>query len=114
MSCPLAARLHSERSASLGRAGHDKRWHDDFRIGAVETIAARLTAVGEAEQQLVPPKALTRIEPVLVARRDALKAFTDRPLTTKPGRALLVGVDAWRAGKEAANTVSLGTPDEAG
>jgi len=100
-------------SATHG-AGHDKRWHDDFRIGAVETIAARLTAVGEAEHQLVPPKALTRIEPVLVARRDALKAFTDRHLTTKSGRALLVGVDAWRAGKEAANAVSLGTPDEAG
>jgi hypothetical protein len=100
-------------SATHGE-GHDKRWHDDFRIGAVETIAARLAAAGAAEQQLVPPQALVRIEPALVARREALAAFTDRHLKTKPGRALLVGVDAWRAGKEAATAVALGASDDPG
>ena len=98
-------------SATHG-AGHDKRWHDDFRIGAVETIAARLAEAGTAEQQAISPQALVRIEPALVARRRALQEFTDRHLKTKPGRALLVGVDAWRAGKEAATEVALDVPEE--
>jgi len=93
-------------------AGHDKRWHDDFRIGAVETIAARLSEVDAAEHQSIPPDALVRIEPALLARRNALQAFTDQHLRTKPGRALLVGVDAWKAGKAAATDLALGGPGE--
>ncbi|MCO4771428.1 MAG: DUF2786 domain-containing protein [Deltaproteobacteria bacterium] len=98
-------------SATHG-AGQDKRWHDDFRIGAVETIAARLAEVGAAEHELVAPEALVRIEPALLARRKALRAFTDEHLETKPGRALMVGVDAWQAGKAAAGEVALGAPEK--
>ena len=98
-------------SATHG-VGHDKRWHDDFRVGAVDTIAARLAAANRGEHEATPAAALVRLEPALVARRAALEAWAAQRLSTRPGRRLLVDPAAWNAGREAAARVALVAPDE--
>jgi hypothetical protein len=87
--------------------GRDKRWHDDFRVGAAEVIGARLRRVQGDERALAEPEALVRVEPALVARRAAVERWAEERLTTKPGRRLSVGVDAWAAGRAAAREVPL-------
>ena len=97
-------------SATHG-AGRPKRWHDDFRMGAAETVVSRLRSVGLEEQERLDPAALVRIEPSLVARRAALEAHVSR-LDLRPGRRLSVGLDAWRAGRRAGHEVSWVDGDE--
>ncbi len=94
-------------SATHG-AGRDKRWHDDFRIGAVETIRARLHACRDEEQAAVEPAALVRIEPALVARQAAIDRYAKERLRTRPGRRLMVGEQAWTAGRAAGQALKLG------
>jgi len=98
-------------SATHG-AGHDKRWHDDFRVGAADTVCARLRSVSAEQHAGVDPTALVRLEPALVARRVALEAWASDRLRTRPGRRLLVGAAAWNAGREAAHEVPLGDSEE--
>jgi len=94
-------------SATHG-AGRDKRWHDDFRIGAIEAVMNRLQqAHGEAAAE-VDPGALVRLEPALAARRAAIEAWSSDRLARKPGRRLMVGADAWEAGRAAGADVALG------
>jgi hypothetical protein len=94
-------------SATHG-AGRDKRWHDDFRIGAIDTILERLRGVHEQERGQLDGAALVRLDPALVERRAALERFSQERLRPGKGRRLLVGVDAWKAGRAAAAEVSIG------
>jgi hypothetical protein len=97
-------------SATHG-AGHDKRWHDDFRVGAAQTVVARLRSVGEEELERLNAAALVRLEPALIERRAALQAYAS-DLNLRRGRRLTVGLDAFEAGQRAAHEVALDRPNE--
>jgi hypothetical protein len=97
-------------SATHG-AGKDKRWHDDFRIGAAEVVGARLREAQQEGRGGVEPAALVRLEPALAARQVALERYARERMRTRPGRRLMVGVDAWRAGRAAGATLPLGDED---
>ena len=98
-------------SATHGQ-GHDKRWHDDFRVGAASTVCARLNAVNTDQKAQFEANALVRLEPALVARQTALADYAHSRLELRSGRRVMVDVDAWKAGRKAATTVALGGPDE--
>ena len=84
----------------------DKRWHDDFRVGAAATITARLRQSAEAEREQLDPAALVRVDPALTARRRAVEQHAER-LKLGRGRGLRVDLDAYDAGQSAGETVTL-------
>lgn len=85
-------------SATHG-AGRSKRWHDDFRIGAVDAIAKALATPAEPDAETA---ALTRFERAATER---VQRFAER-LNLKPGRAILVDPDAWRRGRQAGDALA--------
>ena len=94
-------------SATHG-AGREKRWHDDFRVGAVDTVTDRLRGVAGEEQGRIESTALVRLEPALQARRAAVDSWAEQHLAVRAGRRVLVGASAWNAGRRAAESVKLG------
>lgn len=91
-------------SASTG-PGRPRSWHEAFRIGAVDVIAARLsspTPIGEA--------ALARIEPLQAARKAAVTRFVDEHLRLGAGKGFRVDARGFARGKEVARTMNLPSP----
>lgn len=89
---------------------HPRRWHEAFRIGAAETIVARLAAADGAEQGALPPAALVLVEPALAARAAAVDAFAERHLHLRRGRSMRVDGRALARGREAGATLALPPP----
>lgn len=87
--------------------GHDKRWHDDFRVGAVQTVVERLQTVTVAERRTLPAAALVRVEPALAAREAQVQAHVDDQLRLRPGRKISVDPDAWQSGRAAGQRIKL-------
>jgi hypothetical protein len=80
----------------------DRAWHEAFRIGAVETIAARLRLV---EAEVAPEtEALTLAR---AAHVDAVERFVEANLRLGRGRGIRVDPAAWRAGRKAGATMPL-------
>lgn len=93
-------------SATHG-AGQDRAWHDAFRIGAAETIAARMAA-GRAEARAsLEATALARIEPALARRQSAVRSFVDQELRLKRGRGIRVDADGYERGQRIGRSLEL-------
>lgn len=83
----------------------DKRWHDDFRVGASTTIVQRLRSV---EQEAVAEAgALVQVEPALAAARAAVERYATEKLGLTQGRGVRVDPVAYRAGRLAGEAVAL-------
>lgn len=85
-----------------------RAWHEAFRVGAVDTVAERLTAAGEQAQRA--SAGLMRVDQALAAHQRALDAFVNERLKLGAGRGLRVRFDGYQAGKRAAFELDL--PDE--
>lgn len=93
-------------SATHG-AGQSKKWHDAFRIGAAETVLARLSAVEAEARDAVGEAAMVVIGPALASRRAAVDRYAQERLGLKPGRRVMVDVAAFEAGQRAGRDVPL-------
>ena len=94
-------------SATHG-AGRDRRWHDAFRIGVVEAIAARLGADAATRQAEIPAPALVVVGPAQAAHKEALDRFVREHLSLRKGRGLRL--DPRARDKGAAATTDLAWP----
>jgi hypothetical protein len=92
-------------SASRG-AGRDRQWHEAFRIGAVDTIVARLRTATEEVQGALDGAALVLVEPARAAHREALERAAES-LRLGKGRAVRVDAHAWQRGRAAGGDVDL-------
>ncbi|MFO0560939.1 MAG: DUF2786 domain-containing protein [Polyangiales bacterium] len=93
-------------SATHG-AGRSRRWHDDFRVGAVDALAKRLaTPVRDAQDDEAPldSSALARVDMALEARAEALRSFVEGRLRLSEGRAIRVDPRAYKKGVALAST----------
>lgn len=109
---PLVHQIEWLSATHLQGKGRDKRWHDAFRIGAVETIVARLQqARTQNEHRLTNAhhSALMRSDAV---RRDAVERFAAQHLNLRKGRRILVDPHAHREGKRAGQTMPLPRADK--
>lgn len=96
-------------SATQGM-GRARRWHEAFRVGAVDAIAARLRAtVSDAREAAEGAEGpgLAVVARVLEAERAALERYASEHLRLRPGRGLRVDAAAWRRGHAAGGTVKL-------
>jgi hypothetical protein len=93
-------------SASHG-GGKGKKWHDAFRIGAVTTIAERLTAADQTAYANVEAAALVRVDASMQAHHDALDSFVSAKLGLRSGRRIQVRPDAYDAGRISARDLKL-------
>jgi len=94
-------------SATHG-AGRDRKWHDAFRVGVVATIGERLAKVDAQVRGELTEGALVRLDPVLLARREALDRFVEQRLRLGRGRAITVDAHAYAEGRQAGATLDLG------
>ena len=85
----------------------DKRWHDDFRVGAAATLVERLAAASKQDRASVDATALAVVEPALQVRRDAVQDYAERELHLKRGRGIRVDLDAYEGGLAAGEEVDL-------
>lgn len=85
----------------------DKRWHDDFRVGAAATLVERLAAASRADHANLDVTALAVVEPALQVRRDAVTDYAERELQLKQGRGIRVDRDAYERGLAAGEDVEL-------
>lgn len=98
-------------SATHG-AGRSKKWHESFRVGAVETIAARLREVEPAAVAELGTTALTVLEPAMEAHRAALDRYVSQHLRLGRGRNLTVIESAWREGRARSVELELPSPTQ--
>lgn len=96
-------------SATHG-AGRSKKWHEAFRIGAVDAIAERLKSTDDAMRSALETTALARMDPAEAAHRAALERFVAERLKLGKGRTLRVDNRAWLAGRAA--SLEIGLPDD--
>lgn len=97
-------------SATHG-AGRSKRWHEGFRIGAVQTIAERLLAAERPSVSDVPGS-LVLLDRAIARHQDRLDRFVAERMRLEPGRSLRVDARAYDLGR--ARGHDLGLPDREG
>ena len=93
-------------SATHG-AGHDRQWHEAFRIGCVDTVAEKLAGVAAEVRSEFSEAALVRVDPAARAERDALERFVSERMQFAKGRGIRVDAWAWAAGRDAADALDL-------
>jgi hypothetical protein len=87
-------------SATHG-AGRSRRWHEAFRVGAVDAVAEQLRGVAEEVRREQAPGTLVRLDPLALARRDAMERWAQDHLQPSRGRGIRVDAKAWERGKAA-------------
>lgn len=87
--------------------GHDKRWHDAFRIGAVQTIMERLRSDQVEFSAELSSSTQLMVRDGLIERQDRVAAFATQQLNLKPGRGLRLDPRAYRRGRVAGSDVAL-------
>lgn len=92
-------------SATHG-AGRSRRWHDDFRVGAVDAIAQQLSGArpetNDHDGAALDANALAIVDRAYDARDAALRRFVESRLRLGEGRAIRVNPRAWARGREVA------------
>lgn len=83
-----------------------RRWHEAFRIGAVDAVVERLRGVG-AEVREEHGEGLVAIDAAAAAHRTALDRFVAERLSLGKGRAIRVDGRAWERGKAAGEGMDL-------
>jgi hypothetical protein len=94
-------------SATHG-AGRSRRWHEAFRVGAVDAVAERLRKVAEEVRGEQAPGTLVRLDPAALAQRDALERYVSDHLQLGRGRGIRVDARAWERGRAAGAELPLG------
>lgn len=92
-------------SATAG-PGRSRRWHEAFRIGAVDAIAERVATSREDAHDHLPQTALAVVDARDAAHTAALQRFVEENLGRGRGRAITVDRRAWQAGRAAGAALS--------
>lgn len=92
-------------SATHGE-GRSRQWHEAFRIGVVDAIAARLVRTAEEVRAELDSTALVVVDPARAAHREALDRVAEG-LRLGAGRGVRVDVRAWQRGRAAGGGVEL-------
>lgn len=106
----LVRRIEWLSATHLDGEGQDKRWHDAFRIGAVQTITDRLQESRQASTAQVQTTALAVAARGLARRKARVDQFAQDNLHLKAGRGMRVDADAYAEGKIAGATMPLPKP----
>lgn len=89
-------------SATHG-AGRSRRWHEGFRVGAVDTVIERLREgqcpIRHEDHDVSSNGTLVRVEQLAATHRERLDRFVAERARLKPGRALRVERRAWDLGR---------------
>ena len=93
-------------SAAAG-PGRSRKWHEAFRVGAVEAVAERLLASDEETRAAFPPDALVHIVPALAERERAVERFVTEELRLGPGRGMRMDARAYERGVAAGRELPL-------
>lgn len=93
-------------SATHG-VGHDRTWHEAFRVGAVVTITERLRAGQQDTTAQLETTALVQVRAGLARRQQRVADFARRNLNLKNGRGVRVDPEAYRQGRAAGGVVVL-------
>lgn len=103
----LLKRVEWLSATHLDGVGQDKRWHDAFRIGAVDTIVRRLREQQQQATASLETTALTVVQRGLTRRRERVRSFAEANLNLKPGRGVTVDAAAYSEGKAAGHQLRL-------
>ncbi len=96
-------------SATHG-AGRPREWHEAFRVGAVETVAERLRQVDEEVRQELTGRELVVVDPLELARREAVDRWVGEHMSLGRGRGVRVDARAYRQGRQAGESLDLPGP----
>ena len=88
-------------SATEG-AGESRKWHEAFRIGALDAVSKRLATQHTASAAKLDAAALVVVQPAIAAHRAALANFVSNNLRLGKGRGVRVERSAYAEGKAAA------------
>lgn len=97
-------------SATEGH-GQPRDWHDAFRVGAAETVGARLRAAVTEPLPEAGAAGLVRLDQALQAHQQALDNFVSERLKLGKGRAIRVRSDGYAQGRAAAAALPLAPED---
>jgi hypothetical protein len=92
-------------SATHG-VGRSRQWHEAFRIGVVDAIAARLVKSAQEVRAELDSTALVVVDPARAAHREALDRVAEG-LRLGAGRGVRVDARAWQRGRAAGGDVEL-------
>lgn len=93
-------------SATHGE-GKSRRWHEAFRVGAVDVLARRLGTVARDERATVAGTELATVDRAVEAHRAALDRFVSERLKLGSGRGMRVDAAAYAKGRRAAEGMGL-------
>lgn len=93
-------------SATHG-AGRSRRWHEAFRVGAVDVLARRLAEAARGEREASAGAALATVDRAAEAHRAALDRFVEERLGLRSGRGMRVDAAAYARGRRAAEGMAL-------
>lgn len=93
-------------SATHG-AKRPRRWHEAFRIGAVEAVAERIRAASAEARDAHSGPALAVIDRAIEAERRAIERFAEGELKLQRQRSRRVDARAWREGRLAGSALKL-------
>jgi CRP-like cAMP-binding protein len=106
----LVRRIEWLSATHLDGDGQDKRWHDAFRIGAVQTIAARLKESRHNSTATLQTTAVTVAARGLQRRARRVEQFAQDNLRLKAGRGMRIDAEAYAEGKAAGAKMPLPEP----
>jgi hypothetical protein len=84
-----------------------KKYHDSFRIGAVQTIAGRLRAASDAEHDQLQTASIVLVDVATARRDEAVQRFVRERLHLKKGRSIRMNHAAWSQGRTAGYELDL-------
>ncbi len=93
-------------SATHGE-GKSRKWHEAFRVGAVDVLARRLGEATKGVREASTGAELATLDRAWSAHRAALDRFVDERLGLRSGRGMRVDASAYARGRRAAEGMGL-------
>ena len=94
--------LRIEWLSATHAAGRDRAFHEAFRIGAVESVVARLRPAPDAGDA-----GLVRLDGELIARRQAVEQYAAQHMRLGKGRGMRLDAVAYARGRAAGEQIPL-------
>ena len=103
----LAVRIEWLSATAAGSRSRSRSWHEAFRVGAAETIVARLAEGGGPAGDDVERAALVQVEPRRAARAAAVDRFVQANLRFGTGKGFSVDARGFEHGRVAGRSLPL-------
>ncbi len=93
-------------SATHGE-GKSRKWHEAFRVGAVDVLARRLGEAAKGVREASTGAELATLDRASAVHREALDRFVEERLGLRSGRGMRVDASAYARGRRAAEGMCL-------